>query len=512
MINPNNTTICHTYFSKKDACDADQPLLDSNISVIVDVITGVPGSGKSALLLEKAANEPGRYLFAFPTTELADEQASRFRNHAPAQVPVMIIHSKSPGKGSVAKRLDEVHTKIAGHDHAAVFITHEAMLCNDLSSFSGWHVCIDEVPHSIRTGTIKLRHSIGHYQQAFSLVPLGGVNWSRVVPLGKAQSWKELEEDTLGSSIKEFTACAHRPAELLMNLVDFKEGKCGGEVSWMHLWTPLQLADCASITIASSSFSASLLKRVCESAFSDVLTFREQGVESARCAQPSIQVHYFTSRHEGSTKYWDTREGHRCMVAVEKWLTANVPDLGYFSGNECFTKQLGDRVAGAWEKPKLAGLNRLRHATSCAFLYSAKKVPQDKPLTDVFGVSEAEFTRAREDEDIYQFVCRGAIRDPDFSGDYSIYLYSRGQAERLQQRLHSAGYAHVAVSGLPEAGIMSVTREAPRRTKVLTQQQLLARAEKKKADARERQRACRAKRKLAPLYGHPCSSVLERAR
>ncbi|WP_206749931.1 hypothetical protein, partial [Salmonella enterica] len=40
------------------------------------------------------------------------------------------------------------------------------------------------------------------------------------------------------------------------------------------------------------------------------------------------------------------------------------------------------------------------------------------------GITDAQIERAREEEDVLQFVMRGAIRKRDFGGDYDIYLYT----------------------------------------------------------------------------------------
>lgn len=52
--------------------------------MIVDVLAGTPGRGKSEWMLKEAADVPAKYLFALPTIKLIEEQASRFRHLKPS--------------------------------------------------------------------------------------------------------------------------------------------------------------------------------------------------------------------------------------------------------------------------------------------------------------------------------------------------------------------------------------------------------------------------------------------
>ncbi len=68
--------------------------------------------------------------------------------------------------------------------------------------------------------------------------------------------------------------------------------------------------------------------------------------------------------------------------------------------------------------PKAERTNSLMHHKSCAFIYSSKAFESDKPLINVFGLSLEEIERAREIEDVIQFVFRGDLRNPNSTDDY----------------------------------------------------------------------------------------------
>ena len=98
------------------------------------------------------------------------------------------------------------------------------------------------------------------------------------------------------------------------------------------------------------------------------------------------------------------------------------------------------------------------HHKSCAFIYSSKALESDKPLIKVFGLSLEEIERAREIEDIIQFVFRGDLRNPDSTDDYYVYLYDRYQAEALAAYLTEHGLGTVELVPVEEAGLLDMSR------------------------------------------------------
>jgi hypothetical protein len=137
---------------------------------------------------------------------------------------------------------------------------------------------------------------------------------------------------------------------------------------------------------------------------------------------------------------------------------------GYWASNSDIENFFFGRFDGADQGgPKMAGTNSLRHHTACAMIYSAKATPDDEAIIKALGLNRENVQAAREDEDVFQFVCRGAIRDPNYSGDYTVYVYDFGQAQRLQTRLVESGYNDVITEPVAEAGILEVVRpDVPR--------------------------------------------------
>ena len=74
----------------------------------VEVITGLPGCGKSFFMRQEAIQNPGLYLFVFPSIALVEEQLAAFT--AETTTPVVEAHSDAPGSGSVQNRLERHQT------------------------------------------------------------------------------------------------------------------------------------------------------------------------------------------------------------------------------------------------------------------------------------------------------------------------------------------------------------------------------------------------------------------
>ena len=82
----------------------------------VEVLTGLPGCGKSHNMRKEARENPGLYLFVYPSKRLIEEQLNAFT--AETDIPVVEAHSDAPGGGSVQNRLER---------HAAYFKANDCV-------------------------------------------------------------------------------------------------------------------------------------------------------------------------------------------------------------------------------------------------------------------------------------------------------------------------------------------------------------------------------------------------
>lgn len=413
--------------------------------MIVEVLTGPPGCGKSTTMRQEAINRPGRYLFAFKTLALLSEQVAAMSAEA-RHVPLREAHSDREKKvGTVQRQLDDAAQDLAGEAHAFVMTTHESLMARDLSDFVDWHIRIDEAPDAVGAGRLNINtaNTRAFLEENYVLSPMPS-GWSKVTPTGKEYNWRKAKGDVLYANLSAFSNQAHRVTGVFVD-TDVWKTKA---TQWLSVWVPdlLDQIAPASVQIAGATFMTSVGGLVARKWGTAKII--ERHLPMIRTQQPLIRIHYFTEGHEGTTDLWQGHEGRRFIVAACDWLAKNVPNLGFWSGNKVVEQLMDWRVPGGPIPPKIAGLNQYRDCESCAFIYSAKPGLDDSAVQSEFDITTGEMRAAREDEDILQFVMRGALRKPDYSGAYDIYLYNKRQAETLADQLTLGGFDHVELGAI----------------------------------------------------------------
>lgn len=474
----------------------------------IHAVLGPPGCGKSTYLLQQALGSKGRYLFACPTINLIDEQYKHIHSEAP-NIPVRPIHSRNGQRGKITRQLDALPTDFALFDHVVAFVTHETLMDADLSKFAGWQLYIDEAPQAVSCGKLNLGTGWEAFEQMYSLEPVPGAEWSRVRAKKSMSSWKDVKKDSLWRDHADFMKHVQRPHGVHIRASKWSEGK-NRELEWFSMWSPLALGSFETVSVAGAGYLNSIGYKALK-AIHPALLHTTHNLGAQRSAQPNITIRYFTNSHRGSTTHWSNSEGRWCLVQVQNWMSAHVRSLGFWSGNQVVRDSFEHRMPGVMALPKVAGLNLYREATSCAFIYSSKALPEDQTLQQIFDLSADEIYAAREGEDLIQFVMRGAIRNPDFGGQYDIYVYSLDQGEHLRDALLHCGFTNVELVGISDAGIMEVTRSGGKRVAALTPSEAEARVERRRANSRRSSAKLRAKKaeklKLPKAQGNTPSAV-----
>ena len=429
----------------------------------IDVLQGLPGSGKSYRLLEEMASVPGLYLFAVPRIDLSAEKkqdlealASRFRT-APK---IWEINSDHPKAQSIAKRIEDLPARFENEKHAIIIVTHEGLMGADLSGFSGWHARIDETPNGLSSGSLRVAASLTGLKASYELRPRGS-GWSHVVATANAPSLPSILKDTLAGPLATIHKHANRPQGVFFDAESWDEvANRGGTLTWLSVWTPIALEAFESIKIGASSYEHSLVHRATKTLHPDKIAVKVTTLPARHEIRCRFLIHYFTSAHRGSTSFWKVGDGAKALGAVGGYLSQR--QLGYWSGNELVRERfmyLLSQTGGEEVSPKIEGTNTLKDKTSCAYIYSSKRQDGDKPIMDIFGLDAEDIEKAREQEDVFQFVMRGAPRNPDYEGDYHIYLYSKDQADCLASALRAHGVTMIDLCPVEDAGIMDLIRE-----------------------------------------------------
>lgn len=478
----------------------------------ITVYEGAPGIGKTLTLLEKFTVMPGRYLVAFPRTPLIDEQAEYCRHKARelgARPFIVSYHSKQPShRRQVGRQIEKALKANAGLSHVVMMITHSALLDLDPRLLAGWHVAIDEnLDGSVASGTFRASASWSVLERHYRLDPLPGGRIWQALPRDDAPRLTRQQIAAEGSNgLTRFHTYASNPHRaVFVDVGDWQDAQVARrEVRWWSIWTPLVLDQCASVTFTAAGYFESLPCRAAKWLSRGAINYDpiDLGAGKPR-ASPRVRIHFYTAGHVGSTAWWETDDGIACLVQVSDHQKL-IGGPGYWSSNEAIRLAFCKRFPGEWCPPKQAGTNSLIDHTSCLYIYSAKPQMDDAPIIDLLGLNRDDIRRAREFEDIRQFVMRGAIRRPDYDGAYDIYLYDFAQAEDLAGYLRRIGISDVETVPVNEAKIMDVVRPGAETSEKKTP---LSREEK-----RERNKLSQQKRRAKARADYEANGVVVRGR
>lgn len=430
----------------------------------ITVYEGSPGSGKTLTLLDAIVSTPGRHIIAFPRTELIDEQSEYCRTKAVefgTRPSIVARHSKQDtGRGQIVRQIEDTLKAKAAEDHVLLMITHASLLELDPQLLVGWHVAFDENPDSsVVSGTFVAAASWTVLKRHFRLEQVAGGRVWQVLACDDAPMLMRREIAAEGEGdLQRFLTYARNPRRaVFVDIGDWKDARSGRKVGWWSIWTPLVFDQCASVTFTAAGFSESLPHRATQWLSADALNITRvnMGAGLSR-ARARVRVHYYT-RHAGSTEWWKTDQGSKCLVRISEH-QALIGGTGFWSCNSEIRTFFCHRFAGVECKPRQAGTNSLIQHTSCMFIYSSKAQAGDGPVMELLGLERDDIRRAREYEDIRQFCMRGAIRRPEFAGDYDVYLYDQAQAEDLAAYLRQIGIVDVELVPVDHAGTLEMAR------------------------------------------------------
>ena len=442
-------------------------------------------------MIREIAAQKGRYIFATSRINLISERIDDLRRQAAAagtNPTIRAIHRKADNRLPVHVEIEEVASLHQHEEHVVVFITHEGMMGANLDGFAGWHIYIDENPAAVSSNAFTVPATATYLESAYDLVPLDGTKWSRLVLKPEAPNPAAIINDDFLKGLATFDKRARSTQGVYLDIDDWAKVKGSGRrLKWWSAWTPAELAAFESVTIAGAGYFHSIGYKATQAWFSDEVRFVAEEVIAPERACPRVLIHYFT-KHRGSTAFWQGT-GLPCLLRVIDHLK-QVLDLGYCATNTDIRPYfVGARLSGEMVSPRQEGTNALMHHESCALIYSSKAVPADGPSLEVFGLTKEDVERAREIEDIIQFVLRGALRRSDFGGEYRMYLYDLHQAKALAAYLEQEGIATVELMPVEEAGIMDVEREKPGRKQVELDESSQEERKKRRRDADKNRKA-----------------------
>lgn len=427
----------------------------------VTVYCGPPGGGKTIKLIEEMAISPGRYLFALSRIELINEKMVDLAAAAAlaGAKPILkaIYHGKS-GKTTVARAIEEAPSQYENDPHVVLFVAHEGMMAADLSEFHGWRARIDENPNGVSSGAFEAPASSAVLADMFELTS-HSTGWSILKVKENGPTRQSVHRDKLVQPLADMRKRAASPQGVLVDVGDWEDLRDSGRrMNWFSAWSPLALEAFDNVVIAAAGYFHGIAYLVAGKLFPGRITYTTEIIAPPNRGHQIFKIHYFVAEHRGSTAYWEKDEGKGCLAAVSRHL--ETVGLGYWSSNKSIDLAFHGRLQGVKVSPKIEGTNSLIAHRACAMIYSAKSVPDDDVLIKGVGLTKEQIERARETEDIIQFVMRGAVRDPSYSGTYDVYLYDQHQAQALADYIEANQIGDVELIPVDEAGIVDVERES----------------------------------------------------
>lgn len=436
--------------------NSDQDLIHEALNLTL--VTGRPGVGKSEYLLNKVLQEPGLYVIAQPRQDLIEETKARLlakTSLSNCRPEIIVIHgtNKPDPKRSVSSLIKTAPKDYGSLHHVVVFTTHEGIMSSDMSGFTGWQMLMDEVANPIKSKSLAIPVVAKQLSEYITLEPTGCHGWSNARLRSDAPSQGHIHLDKAFKELAELFKIMRSQRTLWLKTTDlmefyFKPRK----LRWFTYWDLRMLSAFDSITVAGAGFKNSILCK----AMGASLNIKELPVVRPQTGSPKVKVRYFTRGHRSSTEFWKATDGIRCLKAVADFY-AKDPDTSYYwSANGEVDKVIQSSMKGLSVRPKQEGTNTLMSYRRCVFLYSSKMLPEDQPTSHILNITRSDFEEAREFEDIRQFLMRGAIRDPGFSGEYTIDVYDERQAQMVGEYLQELGLGTAELVPLMEGGIMDV--------------------------------------------------------
>lgn len=384
-------------------------------------------------------------------------------------------------------------------EHVVVVATHEGLMAADLAGYAGWSAIVDEAPAAVANGALRIPAAAPWFDAVYDLEPVAGTGFARVRarPGAARPSALDIQSDDLVAEMAVFHRRAASPAGVYVDVTDWADARDRKRaVRWFSAWTPRELAACADVTVSAANYFASVGHLAARRLDGDAVHYRRVAVPPRGVRRPrTVVIRHFAATHAGSTSFWATETGQACLGAVGEWPARNASPDQFWSSNDGVTQAVltAKGVPGERVRPKLAGTNRHRHRRECTLIYSNKPQPQDAVLLDLFGLSDARITRARETEDIVQFAWRGAPRRADFEGVYTVNVYDLRQAAALREVLLAAGVADAVALEHVEVGLGLVARRPPGRPRpaAAPEEERSARIARRKAADAARKRGVR---------------------
>ncbi|THD35015.1 MAG: hypothetical protein E7773_11140 [Sphingomonas sp.] len=480
----------------------------------ITVDEAAPGSGKTHNALSNMISFPARYLFVTERKESIHSITRQCRElgvqrHRHVRVWPVDADNLPTSRNSVREEVEALPNHFRDEPHVIAIITHAALLMSDLSDFTGWHVIIDEVPNVLSIQEVQTLKDTAFFADHYTLEKLDGYDGWSVVGLtarGRALTSRHLYQDDSHRHLRSFhsrvlDSADHDHRRVVCNLTDWGQmgqavettaGKLAPVWIWGSLFTLSALAAFETVTILANRFRESLSYKLLVASAGDLdirWTLRASSRPIA-WQRRSVRVVYFSERR-ASRYHLLSETGREHLTRIDAYLAAQMGTASIWSTNGAFAGSFTSLPSANRQPPKQAGSNEFVACNEAAIIYSAKASPNVRGLLATHGVSEADWIATNENEIVLQFLTRTSLRNPASAEPVTLYVYDRAQADYVAERIGALPHADLSVEHV-DLGVETAQRPRGRKPRILSPDEIEAKAKARRDYMRDYQRAQRA--------------------
>jgi hypothetical protein len=463
------------------------------------------GAGKTYSECESIVQKSGRYVFAVELLTAITERRATLEEMAErigTRVTIIEVSSKDPSPRAKRGRAVKVeiealpNTYTAGH--VIALVTHAGLMNADLSSFDGWTLVIDEVPSIFESKAVVSGLSWPVLKTHFRIVQGDELNTVMSSEASRATN-ADFSRDSMTSALATFhRRVSGEQYDVYTDVSEWDRLAVEPNWRWSSFWSPVKLQAFRSVKILAHGFDRSLTFAAFQARNPELVWCRDERPTTRTFARRKMTIHFFARGHRASRGLFDTVTGKGYLQTVARWIKRDLDgEDQIWTCNDADLKSL-NLMSGLRLSPRQAGSNRYQAIHAVSAIYTAKPDPAECQVLETFGIDTNTAIATREYETLYQFIGRSSVRDASSTRGVRVFVYDRDQATYLAEAFGSAGYVDVELLPIDLGFIDAPYDPKPGRPKVeLTGAEMAVRADKKRAQDRERQKAKRARDKMA---------------
>lgn len=409
-----------------------------------------PGAGKTFTITKLMATRPAKWLYAVDRNEVFKDRKMLIQSFS-GSGHLQIIEINCDTTSNVRQDVRDVPSLYADERHVVVIVTNEALMTSDLSHYSGWRLCIDEIPGAWMHREVETNVSKDMLKRFFSIRVSDGKTSNRL-GVKEDMDIKSLSTDSFVSDEINALYKAAKNGRAYCKIKDFDEVE---KWDWWTIWDANELHVFDAVSIVANAFEESLTFKLMLTQDIEMKQFR---IPEFRPYKPrKLTIKYFDENNRATSYFFKSRIGLDALKAVGAYLQKSRIDIwscNHKKRGMNYLKLIG--INKGKLDPCVAGSNEYVDCTSAAFIFSAKPGKTEMARISEMGLNFEDVVRSREIEPMIQFVTRLSNRDPDDSRDNEFFVYDKTQAEAIMQFFDGLGIGITTELEFIDLGIPSL--------------------------------------------------------